>query len=111
MRMMRYGFALARGDDGQSLRSDIGEGRPTGLLGERGTGSPAGYLTLAAVVELTRWFPVILFVRKSYLIVSLCAGSVARCAAPRRRARRKGRSRRLPRLRKTAPRAGRPRRS
>jgi len=66
MRMVRYGFALARGDDGQPLRRDIREGRPTGLLGERGTVSPAGYLTLAAVVELTRWFPVILFVHVSH---------------------------------------------
>src|SRR5580692_1606133 len=111
MPLVRYGFALAHGGGGQSRSDYPGGSRPTGLLGERGTVSPAGYLTLAAVAELTRWFPLILFVRVAHLIVSLCAGSVARCEAPRPRARRKGRSKRLPRLRKTALRAGRPRRS
>src|ERR1700678_1809116 len=111
MPMVRYGFALAHGGGARSQRSDYLGGRPTGLLGERGTVSPAGYLTLAAVVEPTRWFPLILFVRVGHLMVSLCVGSVVRCEAPRPRARRKGRSKRLPRLRKTAPRAGHPRRS
>src|SRR5580700_986642 len=102
MPVVRNGFALAQGDAGSRVAAIIREGRPTGLLGERGTVSPAGYLTLAAVAELTRWFPLILFVRVGHLMVSLCAGSAVRCEAPPPPARRKGRSRRLPRPRKTA---------